>query len=80
MQIQILSGVLPSKLRIVRRNFAYLEDTTTGKIVPALLRTESGRAPSDEEIDGHLRQLGYRPDSEGFELDPTNPSVVPSVN
>jgi hypothetical protein len=80
MQIQILSGALPPRLRITRRTFAYLEDTATGKIIPAILRTETGKAPSDDEIYGHLRQLGYRPHSEGFELDPNNPSVVPSIN
>lgn len=79
MKIFSLAGQLPASLHIIRRQFAYLQDSATGRIVPALLQNEEGLAPTDDEIKKHLSKIGYEQDQSGrFELAKPAHSTVPS--
>ena len=75
---------LPSSVKIVRKELAFLEDAQTGQILPAMLSNDdSSGTPGNEEIHAHLKQMGYLDVKDGkFELARSGVKSVPcpSVN
>lgn len=85
MKMRLPTGVsLPNSLRIVRKELAFLEDGTTGKVVPVILSDDDGTStPENEEIRRYLVNLGYSSVSDDqFELPklPVNRVPCASVN